>query len=444
MLAARIPSRLLLIAASLLLCLAFAFPAAAAGPAWLEPRALSITDLAGQVPDSVLKGMIVCSDNAGLAIYDSCTVSGDTLRITVQLYPRVSHPDWLHGAPLTDLSTLGQTPHYDNWGTAVPESWVRVYQGSQDMTSQIKFVFLRDPALVQPLAGAGEYVRYNQWQVNPLQFGTDGLRLPANFGGSMQVYGDYPQLTAVFTVHTTNRPRVHYLGTQNATWQTYIGPGSMGAFTPLMGQLEARYGDRHARISLQVPAGADYIGVIYPPSPGDPYHTDPANRSRPVGGTVRLSPGQGMLTKDMMYSGPIPLNVGWQDADQSAGPYLSVLHDLNLLTPPEVVLPAGMPYSNCFTTGNCSDSTLAQIHDAVMPMQIIYLSVDPASASFSYVPLKMADTNWQPGTQALPAAVAPSYPWHIYLPSVQRAPAAPANCPCGAFTTDGRMVGYIP
>jgi hypothetical protein len=425
--------------------LVWSAPVRAANPPWIEPRALSIADLAGQVPDDVLSGALITSANAGIVVFQSSSWQGSALRLNTTIYGRVGHPDWLGGQPLTDLHTLGQTTHYDNMGSVSPESWLRIYENGQDLTNGLDYLFLRSPALVQPLAGAGEFDRYAALQT-ARQITTDGLHLPAHFGGWVQIRGDHPVLTGVFTIHPQNRPRVTYLGQQQANWQTYVGVGAMGAFAPLMSQLHVRYGDRHGRIPLQIPAGANYVLFIYPPSPGDPYHYDAANRGRLVGGTVRLSPDGAMLCSDLMASGAYPLNVIWQDADQSAGPYLSLLRNPVWLTPPEVVLPAGMAYNPCFTQGNCPESVLKQIHDAVMPIRIVYLHVDPPDTGYSYIPLRMADTQWVAGMAGSSQQAAAAATRKVYLPRLQRpaaTPTPPSGCPCGAFTADGRMVGIV-
>ena len=113
-----------------------------------------------------------------------------------------------------------------------------------------------------------------------------------------------------------------------------------------------------------------------------------------------------------------------------------------------VVLPAGMPFDPCFTQGNCPDSVLTQIHDAWMPIKIVYLAVDFPDGAYSHVPLRMADTQWTPGMATAAAASAssaeqaPALGRRVYLPRIQRT-REPSGCPCGAFEPGGRMVHYI-
>jgi hypothetical protein len=204
----------------------------------------------------------------------------------------------------------------------------------------------------------------------------DGRHIPANLGGVVVLEGDHPILTGVFAVRPANRPQVTYVSQQQATFQSYIGVGSVGAFQPLMQQLRRRYRDRHPRIPLNIPPGANYILFVYPPMPFDVYDATGNNLQRPIGGTVRLAPDEGMLSQDLMHSGAFPLQAAWQDADQSAGPYLSALPPIDRTTPPEYVVPAGIPYDPCFLRGDCSDTILRQIYESTMSMRIVYLRVE--------------------------------------------------------------------
>lgn len=421
----------------------------AGGPSWLEPRALNIVDLVGQVPDDVLRGTIISAGGPGAVVFESSSPVGDAWRIRATLYGRVAHPGWLQGQPLTFVGALGQMADFDNMGSASPESWLRLYNGSQELTNRLELLSHNTAQLMQPLTGAGEWQRYPRLQVSPLRFTAEGLYIPANTGADIALRGDYPVLTGDYTVRPRNRPRVRYLGTQQATWQTYIGPGAMGYLTPLMTQMENRYGRRHHRILLEIPAGANYILFIYPLSPGDPYSDDPGNRPRLVAGTVRLSPDHFMLTADFRHSGPFPLRVGWQDADQVLyTPYLSLLRNFTVITPPEVVLPEGMPYDPCYTQGNCPDAILQRIYDARMPIRIVYLSVQPPDGQFSFVPLRMADDTWTPAMASVAAEAGPgparaAGSWRLYLPGILNYRVPAAGCPCGAFEPGGRMVYYV-
>jgi len=412
-------------------------------PPWVEPRALNIADLAGQVPDEVLREHIVSYGAGGIARFVSSQWQGDLLRITVRLDSRrlPSGAGWITMATL-----LGQKPIFDHMGSASPESWLRLYEGASELSQQITGAQIVDPALALPLASASAVERYRQDSLWSLPTEAEGRRIPANLGGLVILEGDHPVLTGVFTTRPTQRPQVTYLGQQQASFQSYIGVGGVGVFQPLMEQLRRRYGDRHPRIPLSIPQGANYVLFVYPPMPFDVYDSTRNNLQRPIGGTVRLAPDEGMLSQDLMHGGAFPLRTAWQDADQSAGPYLSLLPPINRITPPEYVAPAGMAYNECFLRGNCSDAVLRQIYEATMSMRIVYLRVEPPASGVESLPLRVADNTWAGGAGASPSGAGrlATMDQRTYLPLLRSQRLRPER-PLGFFEpASGRMVGYLP
>jgi hypothetical protein len=410
-------------------------------PGWVEPRALNVVDLAGQVPDEVLRDHIVSYGAGGISRYVSSQWQGNLLRITVRLDTRrlQEGSNWV-----TTLELLGQKPIFDHIGSATPESWLRLYEGASEITNQVTGAQVVDPALSLPLADAAVAERYPQSSLWNLPTEAEGRRIPANLGGRAILNGDHPVLTGVYTVQPTNRPWVTYLGQQQTTFQSYIGVGGVGLFQPLMAQLRRRYGDRHPRIPLSVPEGANYVLFVYPPMPFDAYDGTGNNLQRPVGGTVRLAPDEGMLSQDLMHGGAFPLTVGWQDADQSAGPYLSLLPPINRITPPEYVVPAGVAYNACFLQGNCSDSILSQIYEATMNMRIVYLRVDTPYEGVEALPLRVADETWTGGAAAPQQGKRrlTGMSERMYLPLLRSYRLRPER-PLGFFASSGRMLGYL-
>ena len=429
--------------AVLLLGLLTASPSLAQTPSWVEPRALSIVDIAGQVPDYVLQDNILnYSGSGGITQFVSSSYTQGCLRLTVRIYPRRV---WAGDHWRTKVPLLGQFPMYDHMSSSAPEMWLRLYHGSSEITNAIRWANYLAPDLTLPQAGAAEYTRYSALQRTVFSFpkGPDGILLPANWGGTLTLYGDYAELRATFTIYLTHRPRVFYLGTQQATFQSYIGPGNVGRFQPLMNQLRQHYPDRHPRIMLNIPTGANYIMFTYPPMPFDVYTGD--NLFRPIAGTVRLAPDPGMLSQDLVHGGAFPLQVAWQDADQSAGPYLSLLPPVDRLTPPEYVVPSGIAYNPCFEQGNCPKSVLEEIYNSTMPLYIIYLRVETNATGLLPIPLRMADDTWHPSLNRmgylLPANLATE---RIFLPLVISFPTGKPH-PLGLFDpTSKRMVGYLP
>ena len=469
-----IRSRLLFLFVTLALLATAGLPAYTLGantqamPDWLEPRGISVLELVGQVPESYLQGTILSyGDGDGIAVYQSGVRDGNAVTVTATLYPRVTIPPWSNGAPLSSFGCLGQTPHFDHPGTMVPKSILRVYDASgADVTAQIYSMYLAHMDTRLPSGGPFQPLRYPQDHYSPvagdlpLPLTQEGLIIPANSGCRVNILGhDYRVLTGVFTMEFEPTVRASVVGTQEATFQSYIGVGSVGIFTDLMNQLRSTYGDRHERIPLSVPAGADFFLLKFPPMPGDPYTDKEApfrNADRPSAGTYRLSKNVSELSTDLVFSAAFPLHLAWRDADQSgSSEFLPVMWEPTDLAPPEYVIPAGVPYDPCFTTGNCSSSVLRQIYSAQMNLQIIYLQVNRMSADKQWVPLKMAGPSWYPAAAAptpaddalnqpmpLMATLVGSSTHQIFLPYIIKdiANPAPSGCLCGYFDTTGRML----
>jgi len=430
-------------------------------PDWAEPRALNIVDLAGQVPDEVLRDTFITSNFvAGVTQFVSSEVDGDLLRITARVHARrmwnETTGEWSTKVPL-----LGQRPCFAHMGSSAPEAWIRLYENGQPLSVRSAWIEYLDPEVTLPLAGAAEpWRRYREVLVpgGSLRFDPDGIYLPANYGGELGFAGDHPSLTAVYTVRLSNRPQVTHMATQAAEFQSYIGPGNVGLLTTLMEQMRDRYDDRHGRIPLSIPAGANYILFQYPFIPF--YVYDEANL---LTGSVRLAPAEpAMLSADLVHSGAFPLYAAWQDAgqvkwyeedrNQPDRPYserfLTRLGPIVYVAPPEYVVPPDTAYNDCFQNGGCSSSVLASIHDARMTLRAVYLKVDRPSAGMYLVPLRMADDSWQPALATDSGdATLQQGGFRVFLPLARTAGQAGISreVPLGVFDTEtGRMVGYLP
>lgn len=444
-------------------------------PAWLEPRGLSIVELVGVVPEEYLQGTILAYNGAsGIAVYEAGSRTGDVVEITATIHTRLFTPSWAPNNRMTRFTCLGQIPFLDSPGTVIPESTLRIYDSSgRERTGEIKDMFVSKMGTQQPWTGSGEFDRYPMDHYGlgeqiPLQIGPDGLVIPPNSGCHIQLHGaHYYPLTGVFTFNFDPLIRASVLGTQQASFQSYIGPGDVGLFRPLMNQLETRYDWRHGRIPLQVPAAAKYFLLKYPPMPVDPY-TDMAdhvydNVGRPTSGTYRLAGEGDTLTADLQVSGAFPLDVAWKDADLSSGNrFLPLVRRPRILTPLEYIVPAGVAYNDCFLQGNCPTSILEQIHDAEMTLEIIYLSVETVGSEGQWTSIKMAGPAWSPSEIDSSGATlvvlttpadeeapktpgeTPERPWTVFLPSLSKAMKQPTGCPCGRFDNAGRMLDYLP
>jgi hypothetical protein len=408
---------------------------------------LNITNLVGQVPDSLLQGVIISSYPwDGIVLFESSSVSGDTVVITTTIHGR------LHSWGMT-LGCLGQVPRSDEMGSAAPQSYLKVYtpEGS-DVTSQITGGHYWPATLTQPLVGTATWQgRYDSLPLT-ISRSDQGLELPANVGCDLHMSGHYTELIGVFTLQRPEVvPVVDVVGIQQATYKSYIGIGEVGRFRPLMDQMQARYPERHTYIGMSIPPGADYIFAVYQPMPGDytgvPYDASDPNRSLPSAGTTRLRALN--LSGDLANYGAFPLKITWQDADltSSSATYLPVQRDPSKFTAPEFVIPPGVAYDDCFVFGTCSNDVLAEIYNASAPITLVYLSVSAPTSDCELVPLKFAGPYWAPGMGgARPqasTAVSGSTGTHIvYLPLLFKSPDL-SQCPCGYFNAEGQMIGYV-
>jgi len=379
----------------------------------------------------------------------------------------------------TAFGCLGQVPRSDEMGSAAPRSYLKVYTPhGLDVTSQITEVYYWPASLVQPLAGTATWQGRYDYLPLTISHSSQGLELPANVGCDLRLSGSHTELIGVFTLQRPAvMPVVEVVGTQSATYRSYIGVGEVGRFRPLMDQMQALHSDRHSYIGMAVPPGANYIFAVYQPMPGDytgvPYDDRDPNRSLPSAGTTRLRASK--LSGDLANFGAFPLQVTWQDADltSSSATYLPAQRDPCKFTAPEFVIPPGVAYDDCFIFGNCPNAVLAEIYDTRAPITLVYLSVSPPTpraeprgeaSGCELIALKFAGPYWTPGVENLALSAPPLSPpkpalegsggmkggavsgssgtYTIYLPVLFKSPDL-SQCPCGYFNAEGQMIGYV-
>jgi hypothetical protein len=349
-------------------------------------------------------------------------------------------------------------PHFDHLASTIPASTLRLYDsGGLEVTSQVRHMFVTRMGCLQPIANSKQPQRYPVdlygRGARPMPLGPEGLRIPPNSGCRIWIdRTDLYPLTGIFTLELSPALETHVLGTQQATFQSYIGPGNVGVFGPLMSQMSEAYGWRHGRIPLSIPAGATHFLLRFPSMPGDAYtdsHAGPPflNADRPSAGTYRLARGLD-LSGDLTFSGAFPLDVAWHDADRAPGTrFLPLMDKAVALAPPEYVLPAGISFNNCFTQGNCPASLLQQIYDAEMRLEIIYLKVVPPAYGGQWVSVQMAGPAWSPAATATESTVAaPQLDHTNFLPLIGGGTrkSKPRGCPCGLFDGAGRLLDLMP
>ncbi len=417
-----------------------------ATPAWVEPRGLSIVDLVGIVPEDQLRGAIIRYwPGLSLTLYQWGRRNGN--QVTIRVKYSMQWPGMAF--------CLGKPGEYDQWPVVVPESTMRVFEHGVDITNRVSPVFYYFPAgLTQPSAPTYNY-RYPEYK-GQLQFNASGAALvPANTGCSFILHYTSGDLEAEFTFNSPPVVSVEQLGSQSAVFHSYIGPGSAGLLDSLRGQMQSRFGNRHENFLISPPAGTNYVLVRYPLTPVDPYGPSP---NYPGGGTYRVRRPNTKLSVDHINTMGIPYYGQWQDADQSGGAdFLPYFTDGIAISAPEYFVPQGISYDPCMTNGGCSSALLNAIHDAETPLTVYFYNVQPTVAGLKVLPLRQVGPGWDPASVTHDApAVANSAPaeantnHHIYMPAIATNPATTriiytgANCPCGIFTADGRMVGFLP
>ncbi len=440
-----------------------------ATPAWLEPRAISVVDLVGLVPDEHLRDAIVTfTGGAGILQYIEGSRSGNTVTIRVRVSPRYPQP----GMGTTTMNCLGKRALHDEWPIFVPASTARIYSGGRDITHQAFAVWHYETGLIQPSGNAfnpeGRYKEYEDRQ-SLATFAEDGtLLLPANSGCTIFLFGEHADMTAEFRFEVESRIKVEYLGSQTETFRSYVGIGEAGVLEPLQQQLINRFTERHDKFFLTVPPGADYVFVKYPPTPVSPYsgsHIE--NIVLPSSGTYRLANGDKDLSVDHTASAGIPYLGQWLDADIEKHKgvtvgvdYLMPLPAIDTIASPEYFVPEGIAFDPCMLNGTCSNTLLREIFNKQMQLVIHYYRIERISGELVRIPLRQVGREWQPrhasvGESDVAAdeaeAVAPAtstFPPLLYLPVLTNwqasPPDDPTGCPCGWFTADGRMLDYVP
>jgi hypothetical protein len=428
----------------------------ASTPAWLEPNGLNIIDLVGAVPETYLQNAIIFNEvGLGIIQYRSGSRAGNTVKLHTTIHPR--YFAW-EGIQYSQFGCLGQSPQLDNWGTVAPAARMRVYAGSQDVTGGILIQNLFVAGQVQPVHNAVDPV-LNRYQdaPPPTRFEDGWALIPANRGCLIRVPGFQSNMTADFVVEAAPEIRVTLVGHQDFAFHSYIGVGAIGWFESLRQQLRQKYGERHEKLPLTIPADANYLFVNFPPTPVDLY-TGPAehNVDQPAGGTYRLKAKTGQLSVDHVVAMGIPWQGQWQDADLAPGStYLPYLRNNNYLAVPEYFVPPGVPYQPCMTAGGCPDALLSQIYNTTTTLGVTYLKVEQIAPGLKRIPLRMVGPNWTPGAVAAtppgstvsPAPGASALNRTIHLPiAVNGQPGFPVDdtkgCPCGWFNADGRMLDF--
>ena len=442
---------------------------------WVEPKGINIVDLGGQVPEETLKDAILVVSGVGIVQYQSGVRTGDTVTVTVKINPR--YDEYNTGTEVLRFamfSCLGQPANFDQWPSIMPAAKMRVFDSGVAIMHQVMRMQLYPAGFQQPNRSPNSNERYNKVMVDPLNRDVSGnILIPANAGCEFITPGYLRNMTATFVFEQPSLIQVQPVGSQSFTYRTYIGIGAAGQLESLRNQMMVRYGERHDKIDLTPPADADFIIVNYPPASAaaGAWGNLGLNLRNPTGGTYRLGNadiGAAGLSVDHWNTMGLALRGQWHDTGATpTSPYLAFFDNPYFLSGPEVFIPDSIPYDSCMTNGGCSPALLQAIYDATMQMTITYLKVEQSACtaeSYTYRPLRMAGPAWTPDSLTTAASTTHRFPiWDgplfpddgldkfIYLPMIARppdtcTPVTPpplADCPCGVFAADGRMVDFI-
>jgi hypothetical protein len=458
-------------AAVMVLAVAVAVPVAAPSYAddngmaqveWLEPHGVSIIDMVGEVPESVLREAIIMYSNNGMLQYLSGERSGDRVTINVRVTPRYAGSgDSAH----TLVGCLGQPGLTDSWPVVSPAATMRVYENGVEITSQAALRRFAPGGRVHPTHNTNSALRYPEGETALVDLTPQGeISIPPNRGCAIVFMGYRSNLTATFQVQSPKFIRVQMLGSETFTFRSYIGPGGAGEIQGLADQMERNYGRRHDKFDLTIPPGAEFVLVTFPPTPVHPYVNEPVemNLQLPGSGTYRIGELNRLnMSVDHAVTAAIPLYWQPRDADQSSGAdYLPSFTTPGYLASMEYFVPVGVGYHRCMRNGTCSNELIRQIYNAEMEMTIHYLRIDRINPGLDRIPLRQVGPAWRPravnsAMQAGQATIAPTVPpggdTLLYLPLINAdipPPPLPdedrSGCPCGWFDGDGRMYDFVP
>lgn len=425
---------------------------AAPGAEWLEPRGLNIVDLVGLVPESHLVDAILSySAVGGIVQYVSGQRTGDSVTIETRITPGYLPNN-------TIFNCLGQIAALDQWPSNTPASQMQLFASGVDITDQIAFLETFASGQVLPVQntqpggqGADRYLKTFSQPV----YANGKLQIPANSGCNLFLNGAVTNLTATFTLSAPSPISIQHLGSETFVFRSYVGPGFAGQLDSLRQQMETRYpGIRHDKFTLTPPADAEFVLVHIPPTPANAGAFEPLDRNltRPTSGSYRMLHQDGnLLSVDHTNLMGLPLQGQYKDADLSPGAeFLPRIVDVDQVASPEYFVPPGVAYDPCMTNGGCSEALLEQIWNATADLTVYYYKVTRTNVGLDRIPLRPVGPGWTPTTSRFISARQQTIPddEQIYLPMILSPLVLPGDdttgCPCGWFTTDGRMLDFIP
>ena len=449
-------------------------------PSWLEPRGLSIVDMlsAGMDPTIFTNSVLAWQPGEGLVQYQSGSVSGNDVTVNTRMLPTV----------MPFARCLGQTPYHDQWPIVVPESTVIIRANGVDVTNQVNKITYYPAGFVHPTQGSKEgVVRYNE--ASPITSGSltyDNGRLvvPANMGCKIELTGSHTNLTMEYVFNTPKYINIDILGSRDKSFGSYYWPNQgAGNLTSLNIQMSDKYAfegwGNHDYTRLEPPEGTEYVIMIFPPMSVDAYAPTSGNNGVNVNdvkpfegsGTYRLRNANQpfeLLSVDHTSLSGLPLHgqtVESGDGFAPPGQFLPFFKvEKYRMHAPEMIIHT-TPYDPCMTNGGCSDSLLASIQAGKMDVKIYYLKANRILATgMTQISVKQTGTQWSARSSdsmttnqselAADSNFGPAIDMdidamsYVYLPLIYKPIPIPddnpsADCPCGWFTDDGRMLDFV-
>ncbi len=448
-------------------------------PNWLEPRPLSVVDLiSGGLDPSLMAGSpLVYQPGQATVQYVSGSKNGKNVTVTARMLP-VERPF---------AYCLGQDGIRDQWPTVVPESRIRIRSNGVDITDKLFNIQYFPVGHIQPNRGSSDGpARYQEIVMvgDQIQFDSQGrLIMPANMGCKMffrDGASDGGNLEMTFEHTMTQHISVSVVDTFSHDFKNYYQnfPGNFGAIGPFNDQMVDVKGGgtagRHDLIKTVPPEEANYTLWVYEPTKLDMYATRAdlqAIKPFPGSGTYRFRNNDVSrdLSVDWISMAGIPIDLHAVDRDFSGdSKYLKLFKADQYKFMGFEVLALDSEYNDCMSDGNCSTAFVEEVGGKRKPTTFYYLKVTRIAPGLTQIPLCAVGAGWSPsdaGTMcdssrsagidtaeptALVAApeIGPEMDSIVFLPAAMRPVEVEvdnpnANCPCGWFTEDGRMLEYV-
>ncbi|MEM8861303.1 MAG: hypothetical protein AAGD96_23515, partial [Chloroflexota bacterium] len=373
---------------------------------------------------------------------------------------------------------LGQYGIFDNWPIVVPESRMKITSNGVDITDKIVNIQYFTADLSQPINSSetvGGQFRYPDVSLtgNDLQFDSEGrLIMPANQGCFVHFSDNASaggNIEVEFTQTVEPQISVNIVQTIDNEYKSYYvkGDQNFGQLSSFNSQMSAFKGgfSRHDLVEITAPDNANYTTMVFPPTQLDMYATETELKTIkpfPSSGTYRYRKSGQDISVDWWTTAGNPIKFHAQDADiDRTATYLKYFTADTYKYMALEHLALNNLFDDCMIDGGCSDTFLDSVSKTRMDVKIYLLEVTRIAPGLTQVPLRSVGEAWTPADadveydhmanrseETAAAPFAPNMDHFLFLPMNAR-PLEPevavpsADCPCGWFTEDGRMLDYV-